>query len=507
MTFPRASGILLHPTSLPGPHGIGDLGPEAYRFVDFLHSAGHKLWQVLPLNPTGYGDSPFQCFSASAGNPLLLNLARLVEQGILSATDLNEIPEWPLETVDYGNVITFKMPLLKKAAINFLKGGPAHDRRRFEDFCQTNANWLDDFALFTAVKDTQNLVAWTHWPADIATRNPEAVRDWTSRLNPEIEAIKYWQFEFTQQWQALREYAAERNIRIIGDIPIYVAHDSADVWANRDLFWLDDKGNALKISGVPPDYFSATGQLWGNPIYNWDLLKKTNYKWWVDRFRSAMRLYDIMRIDHFRGFEAYWEVPGGEHTATNGQWVKGPGAELFSVVQSELGELPIIAENLGVITPEVEAIRNQFNYPGMAILQFAFGNDPQGPSFRPHNYERNLVAYTGTHDNDTTAGWWSSKGAGDSIRTADDVLKEHAFARSYLGLKDGEIHWALIRAILASVANTAIIPLQDVLGLGSKARMNLPGTSSGNWRWRARPDALTADMAARLREMNSVYDR
>jgi len=286
-----------------------------------------------------------------------------------------------------------------------------------------------------------------------------------------------------------------------------VAHDSADVWANRDFFWLDDNGNASKISGVPPDYFSATGQLWGNPIYNWDLLKKTNYKWWVDRFRSAMRLYDIMRIDHFRGFEAYWEVPGGESTATNGRWVEGPGAELFSVVQSELGELPIIAENLGVITPGVEAIRTQFNFPGMAILQFAFGNDPQGPSFRPHNYERNLVAYTGTHDNDTTAGWWSSKGAGDSIRTADDVLKEHAFARAYLGLKNGEIHWALIRAILASVANTAIIPLQDVLGLRSMARMNLPGTSSGNWRWRARPDALTADVAARLREMNSVYDR
>src|SRR6185369_11801236 len=272
-------------------------------------------------------------------------------------------------------------------------------------------------ALFMAVKDTQNIVAWTHWPADIAARKPEAVRDWTSRRAPEIEAIKYWQFEFTQQWQSLRDYARERNIRIIGDIPIYVAHDSADVWANREFFWLDAAGNASKISGVPPDYFSATGQLWGNPIYNWQRLKETNYNWWVGRFRAAMRLYDIMRIDHFRGFEAYWEVPGGESTAQNGKWVKGPGAELFSVVQSELGELPIIAENLGVITPEVEAIRTQFNYPGMAILQFAFGNDPQGPSFRPHNYERNLVAYTGTHDNDTTAGWWSSKGAGDSIRT------------------------------------------------------------------------------------------
>jgi 4-alpha-glucanotransferase len=507
MTFPRASGILLHPTSLPGPHGIGDLGAESYRFLDFLQSAGHKLWQVLPLNPTGYGDSPFQCFSASAGNPLLINLDRFVDKGTLSKADLKDAPVWPLENVDYGRVIAFKTPLLKKAAQNFLESVTSDDRRRFEGFCQANANWLDDFALFMAVKDTQNLVSWTRWPADIAARKPDALRDWSTRLAHEIEAIKYWQFEFTQQWQDLRAYARERNIRIIGDIPIYVAHDSADVWANREYFCLDAKGNPSKISGVPPDYFSSSGQLWGNPIYNWALLKKTGYKWWIERFRSAMRLYDIMRIDHFRGFEAYWEVPAGETTAINGQWIKGPGAELFSVMQSELGELPIIAENLGVITPEVEAIRHQFRFPGMAILQFAFGNDPQGPSFRPHNYDRNLVAYTGTHDNDTTAGWWSSKGTDDSIRTAEDVLKEHAFARAYLGLKDDAICWAMIRAILASVANTAMIPLQDVLGLGSQARMNLPGTSSGNWRWRVRPDALTDELASKLREMNTVYDR
>jgi 4-alpha-glucanotransferase len=358
-----------------------------------------------------------------------------------------------------------------------------------------------------AVKDTQDLVAWTKWPADIASRETEAVRVWQAKLASEIEAIKYWQFEFSQQWQSLRTYAHERDIRIIGDIPIYVAHDSADVWADRENFWLDAQGNPSRIAGVPPDYFSSNGQLWGNPIYNWPLLRKAGYRWWIERFRSAMRLYDIMRIDHFRGFEAYWEVPAGETTAIHGRWIKGPGAELFSVVHAELGDLPIIAENLGVITPEVEAIRNQFGFPGMAILQFAFGNDPQGPSFRPHNYDRNLVAYTGTHDNDTTAGWWASGGAADSIRTAEDVLKEHAFARAYLGLQDEAIHWVLIRTILASVANTAIVPLQDVLGLGSQARMNLPGTSSGNWRWRMRPGSLTDEITTRLRTMNTDYDR
>lgn len=507
MTFPRASGILLHPTSLPAPHGIGDLGPEAYAFVDFLEAAGHKLWQVLPLNPTGYGDSPFQCFSASAGNPLLISLDRLVEKGTLSKAELNDLPACPLETVDYGRVIAFKTPLLKKAARNFLESATTEDRRQFEEFCLANANWLNDFSLFMAVKDTQDLVAWTKWPADIASRETEAVRVWQAKLASEIEAIKYWQFEFSQQWQSLRTYAHERDIRIIGDIPIYVAHDSADVWADRENFWLDAQGNPSRIAGVPPDYFSSNGQLWGNPIYNWPLLRKAGYRWWIERFRSAMRLYDIMRIDHFRGFEAYWEVPAGETTAIHGRWIKGPGAELFSVVHAELGDLPIIAENLGVITPEVEAIRNQFGFPGMAILQFAFGNDPQGPSFRPHNYDRNLVAYTGTHDNDTTAGWWASGGAADSIRSAEDVLKEHAFARAYLGLQDEAIHWVLIRTILASVANTAIVPLQDVLGLGSQARMNLPGTSSGNWRWRMRPGSLTDEITTRLRTMNTDYDR
>jgi 4-alpha-glucanotransferase len=327
------------------------------------------------------------------------------------------------------------------------------------------------------------------------------------RLDDQIRAHKYWQFEFARQWQRLRDYAHQRGIQIIGDVPIYVAHDSADVWANREFFCLDPAGNPAKIAGVPPDYFSATGQCWGNPIYDWVRLKQTGYRWWIDRFRSALRLYDIVRIDHFRGFEAYWEIPGDETTAVRGEWRKGPGADLFSVLQAALGQLPIIAENLGVITPEVEAIRHQFEFPGMAILQFAFGNDPQGPSFRPHNYVRNLVAYTGTHDNDTVVGWWNSAGTTDSIRTPEDVVKEHKFAQSYLGFTNEPIHWVMIRAVLASIANLAVIPLQDILGLGGEARMNLPGRPSGYWRWRCLPGALTEELASRLRELNSVYDR
>jgi 4-alpha-glucanotransferase len=506
MKFPRASGILLHPTSLPGPYGIGDFGPEAYRFADFLHESGCRLWQVLPLNPTGYGDSPFQSFSASAGNPLLISLEKLVDKGVLAKAELTNIPRFPDEQVDYGAVIKIKTPLLRKAAERFLQGD-SPEQNQFEEFCRANSGWLDDFALFMAVKNTQDLVAWPKWPAEIAQRRPEAIRDWSTRLASDIEAIKYWQFEFFQQWSELREYCHQRGIQIIGDIPIYVAHDSADVWANRQYFSLDECGNATKVAGVPPDYFSATGQLWGNPIYNWPAMKEDRYAWWIERFRAALRLYDVIRIDHFRGFEAYWEVPGSDTTAANGTWVKGPGAELFSAVQAELGDLPIIAENLGVITPEVEAIRHQFGFPGMAILQFAFGNDPQGPSFRPHNYVRELVAYTGTHDNDTVIGWWMSSGANDSIRTPEDVKKEHEFARAYLAFESEPVNWVLVRTILRSVANTAVAPLQDVLGLGSSARMNLPGTSSGNWRWRLKPGVLVKPLAARLREMNQMYDR
>ncbi|HEX3740260.1 MAG TPA: 4-alpha-glucanotransferase [Terriglobales bacterium] len=506
MDFPRSSGILLHPTSLPGPHGVGDFGPEAYRFVDFLRSAGQKLWQVLPLNPTGYADSPFQCFSASAGNPLLISLDRLADRGLISTNDLRSVATFPLETVDYDAAHRFKMPLLQKAAKNFFEDASAEDRSRLEEFSQANAIWLDDFALFMVVKEAHGFVAWTQWPQDIASREPKAMQRWSEKLAVSIAAQKFFQFECFRQWQELRDYGRERNIRIIGDIPIYIAHDSADVWANRQFFLLDEHGTPLRVAGVPPDYFSATGQLWGNPIYNWPLLKQTGYEWWIARMRSALRLYDVVRIDHFRGFEAYWEVLGTE-TAANGRWVKGPGGELFSVLRQALGNLPIIAENLGVITPEVEAIRHEFGFPGMAILQFAFGNDPQAPMFKPHNYVRDLVAYTGTHDNDTVAGWWASTGSGDSIRTPEDVAKEHAYARAYLDFKDDPINWVLIRGVMSSIANTAMAPMQDVLGLDSKARMNLPGTSSGNWKWRMKPGAATDEIAARLKQMVFLYDR
>lgn len=507
MNFPRSSGVLLHPTSLPGPHGVGDIGPEAYRFVDFLRSAGQKLWQVLPLNPTGYGDSPFQCLSAIAGNPLLISLDRLADQGLLNRSALASVPAFPVETADYGAVTKFKMPLLQKVAANFFASASAADRRGFEEFSRVHKSWLDDFALFMAVKEAQGQVSWTRWPLDIAARQADAMGRESDRLAASISAQKFFQYEFFQQWQALRAYGRERDIRIVGDVPIYVAHDSADVWSNRQFFLLDERGSPLKIAGVPPDYFSATGQCWGNPIYNWPLLKQNRFQWWVQRLRSALRLYDFVRIDHFRGFEAYWEVPAHTTTAFNGRWVKGPGGELFSELRRELGDLPIIAENLGVITPEVEALRHEFALPGMAILQFAFGNDPQAPTFKPHNYVRDLVAYTGTHDNDTVVGWWNSSGGADSTRTPEDVVKEHAYARAYLGFKDDPVHWVMIRSIMSSVANTAIVPMQDILGLGSEARMNLPGMASGYWKWRMRPGAASQEIAARLKDLATLYDR
>lgn len=507
MNFPRRSGLLLHPTSLPGRAGIGDLGIEAYRFVDFLERSGSKLWQVLPLNPTGYGDSPFQCLSAVAGNPLLISIEKLAERGFLSQRDLDPLPAFPSDAVDYDAVYRHRIPLLAKAAHNFFETVDAAERKEFELFCQSNAEWLDDFSSFMACKNAHGGLPWPRWANEIAVRQPRALEHWRGQLAAQINEIKYCQFEFFRQWDTLRSYAHDHGIHIIGDIPVYVAHDSADVWAHREFFSLTTEGNPITVAGVPPDYFTATGQLWGNPIYRWDALKSTGYKWWVERFRAAFRLYDILRIDHFRGFEAYWEVPATESTAMHGRWIKGPGADIFSALKKQLGELPIIAENLGVITEEVEQIRDQFGFPGMAILQFAFGNDPQGPSFRPHNYVRNLVAYTGTHDNDTVAGWWNSTGGTDSIRTPEDVVKEHAYARTYLGGEDEPINWRMIRAVLASVADTAIIPLQDVLGLGSEARMNLPGSSRGNWRWRFLPDALNPDSAARLLRLNRAYDR
>jgi 4-alpha-glucanotransferase len=504
----RSSGILLHFTSLPGRFGIGDLGPCAYEFADFLHAAGQKLWQVLPLHPTGYGDSPYQCFSAFAGNPLLLSLERLRDQGLLQPQDLAQAPPFPEDFVDYGPAIEFKRPVLRKAAQAFFADASSVGRADFEQFCQSASPWLDDYALFMACKDAFHGITWTRWDAPIRRREPQTVSEWSSKLAPEVQAYKYWQFEFFRQWNELKSYCHERGIRFMGDIPIYVAQDSADVWAHPELFYLDDQGLPTVVAGVPPDYFSATGQLWGNPIYRWELLAAHGYTWWIERFRAMLALFDWVRLDHFRGFEAYWEVPAGEPTAMRGRWVKGPGEDFLAALQAALGNLPIVAENLGVITPAVEQLRKKFGLPGMSLLQFAFGADAQASSFRPHNYSRDLMAYTGSHDNDTTVGWWTSSGAGDSTRTADEVLEEHDFARTYLDFQaDAEINWVMIRAVLASVADTAIIPLQDVLGLGSTSRMNLPGTVSGNWKWRLRPGALTPELSARLRKLVTLYDR
>ncbi len=497
----------MHVSSLPGRQGIGDLGQPAYEFADFLAGAGQKLWQVLPVNPTGYGDSPYQGFSAFAGNPLFIDLEAIREQGHLTRADLEGAPVFPSQLVDFGAVIHFKLDALGRAARHFLAHATLSERQEFDAFCRQNSSWLDEYALFMACKGVHQGAVWTNWEPGIRQRDAAALEKWRARLAGEVEMFKYCQLEFHCQWNRLKTYCHERGIRIMGDIPIYVAHDSADVWAHPELFQLNEQGEPDAVAGVPPDYFSATGQLWGNPIYRWDVLANSGYGWWIDRFRAALNCFDMVRLDHFRGFEAYWEIPAGSATAATGRWVKGPGAHFFHAMKAELGELPLVAENLGVVTPEVEALRNEFGFPGMSLLQFAFGNDPQAPSFRPHNYFRGLAAYTGGHDNDTTVGWWTSAGAGDSTRTAEDVLKERAFTRTYLGFENEPIHWVFIRTVLASVADLAVIPLQDLLGLGSEARMNLPGTVKGNWKWRYRTGELTQKLQDRLRELTRIYDR
>ncbi len=507
MRFPRSSGILLHPTSLPGRFGIGDMGPQARRFVDFLAETGQKLWQVLPLGPTGFGDSPYQCFSALAGNPLLISPERLAEQGWLEQSALIEAPRFPESEVDFARVIPSKTAILESAARAFLANASASERARFQSFCDLNQDWLEDFALFMALKQKNGFAVWSGWGPGIRRREAGTLAECREKFAEAIAIHKFLQFVFFSQWEELRGYARSRGVRLMGDVPIYVAHDSADVWVNPQYFELDADGNPAVVAGVPPDYFSATGQLWGNPIYRWSALESDGYRWWLRRFRAVLDLVDMIRLDHFRGFEAYWEVPAGETTAVHGRWVKGPGAELFRAARAALGELPLVAENLGVITPEVEAIRAEFGFPGMSILQFAFGNDPQAASFRPHNYPHELVAYTGTHDCDTTVGWWTSEGRGESTRSADDIRREREFACAYLDTDGNEIHWAFIRTLLASVADTVLIPLQDVLGLGSEARMNQPATIGGNWRWRYRAEVLTDAVARRLAELTRIYER
>lgn len=497
MSFKRASGILLHPTSFPSRFGIGELGLEAYRFIDFLVESSQQLWQILPLGPTGYGNSPYASFSALAGNPLLISLEQLQEQELLTEEDFAALPEFPVDKVDYDLVTKIKIPLLQKACENFKTKASEIQHKDFTAFCESKAHWLDDFALFMALREAHEGTSWHTWERNISKSNPEVLQEWKQRLEGEVFFHKFLQFEFFRQWSKIKEYANSQGIQIIGDIPIYVAHDSADVWAHPEIFCLDETtGEPSLMAGVPPDYFSETGQLWGNPVYKWDKLQQDDFGWWVQRFESLLEYVDIIRIDHFRGFESYWAVKQGETTAIHGEWIKAPGEEFFQVLNDKLGKLPIMAEDLGIITPDVEALRDRFDFPGMKILLFAFGGGPDNP-YLPFIYERNCVVYTGTHDNNTTIGWFDQI----SGHEKENVLR-------YLGCISSEgVNWDFIRLALSSVANQAIIPMQDILGLGGEAQMNFPSKAEGNWEWRYRPDALTHQLRDRLKTLTYTYGR
>lgn len=502
----RASGILLHPTSLPGRFGIGDLGVEAYRFAEFLAASGQRFWQVLPLGPTGYGDSPYQCLSAFAGNTLLISPDRLVDEGLLSRDDLRPIPQFSSERVSFGAVIEYKKKILAKAHENFTHEAGDELRADFAAFCKSAGEWLEDYALYRVLKDENGGGSWDTWDPLRAGREERALTSAAELFLDRIEAEKFYQYIFFRQWSDLARYCRERGIKIIGDMPIYVAYDSADVWTRRTSFKLDDDARPRVVAGVPPDYFSATGQLWGNPVYDWERMKSDGFDWWIRRMRATLDMVDLVRIDHFRGFAACWEVPAGETTAKRGRWVKAPGRELFATLLQALGNLPIIAEDLGVITAEVEALRDDFGFPGMRVLQFAFRSDATNLDL-PHNYVRNSVVYTGTHDNDTTIGWFNSKAGEGSTRDDEQIGEECAYCLKYLRSDGTEINWDFIAAAFASVADTAIVPLQDVLGLDSRARMNLPASGEGNWTWRFDARALTDELSRRLKELTELYGR
>ncbi len=459
------------------------------------------------MRPTGYGDSPYQSLSAFAGNPLLISPDLLLEDGYLEASDLDDRPPFPPGRVEFSRVVSYKKRLLRRAQERFNDMAPEQLRAEFAEFRLENAWWLDDFTLFMALKQAHEERPWWEWEEGLARRDSNSVESWRSRTQSEREYFSLQQFIFFRQWNGLKDFCNRQGIRIMGDVPIFVAADSSDVWGNQELFLLDGSGRPTAVAGVPPDYFSETGQLWGNPLYRWDVMAESGYDWWIARIRAEFELVDLLRVDHFRGFDAYWAVPADHETAIHGEWVPGPGHALFEALTSALGELPIVAENLGVITPESEDLRTRFGFPGMAILQFAFGTDSGASSFRPHNYARDLVVYTGTHDNDTAVGWWLSTGENDSTRTPEEVEREKARAREYLSTDGHEIHWTLIRWALSSVANIAIIPVQDILGLGSEARMNRPGKGTENWSWRFSDEALTEGCARRLRELSRIYGR
>lgn len=493
MAFSRAAGILLHPTSLPGPWGIGTIGPPAYRFVDTLHAAGIQLWQVLPLGPTGYGDSPYSALSAFAGNPFLIALEPLIDEGWLTREETAVLDGLPETHVDFGRVVPGKMQVLWSAFARY-RGRHEHSED-LDAFRATNASWLEDFSFFMALKDRHGGASWVEWEPSLRAREPEALDAARRELADSIDFHCFVQMLFFQQWESLKEYANGRGMQIVGDIPIFVANDSSDVWGHQHLFQLDPSGTQIVDAGVPPDYFSATGQLWGNPHYRWDVMEADGFSWWIARFRQLLRMVDMVRLDHFRGFAAAWAVPHGYPTAEIGEWVPAPGVKLFSAVRDALGEVPIIAENLGVITPDVEEMRHAFGYPGMYILQFAFSTDAQDASL-PHNIERNSAVYTGTHDNDTTVGWFEKS-----------EPEEQAFVRRYLRTLCTDVSWDLMRAAFASVAVLAIVPLQDVLRLGSAARMNMPGRASGNWSWRFTEGAITELQVTGLRDLAETYGR
>lgn len=505
MHLARSGGILLHPTSLPGPYGIGDLGPRAHDFIDWLADSGCRLWQILPLGPTGYGDSPYQCFSAFAGNPFLVSPDLLVRDGLLSDSDLDRRPdlsvgEVPADHVDYGAVIPWKLGLLERAFERFQERAPVDLCEELAVFCAENAEWLDDYSLFMALKELHGGGSWTQWPARVRLRDPRALADARQSLADALVRHSFYQLVFFRQWSSLRDHAHRQGIQIIGDVPIYAADDSADVWAHGDLFQLDDQSRPTVVAGVPPDYFSPTGQLWGNPLYRWEAHRRTGYRWWLGKLRAALQMADLVRLDHFRGLAEYWEIPAGNHTAEFGRWVRGPAEDfLDAVVRSLRGasgdqDLPIIAEDLGENAADVRDLLDRYRLPGMKILQFGF-SDAKNP-FLPHNYTPNCVAYTGTHDNDTARGWLDSAPS-----------REVRFALDYLNTSPGDFAWDLIRGVWSSVAVLAIVPMQDVLGLGREARMNYPSRADGNWAWRLRDDELTEPLAARLRQLNELYGR
>lgn len=496
--FTRSAGILLHPTSLPSKFGIGDLGPNAYRFIDFLAETKQKLWQILPLGPTSFGDSPYQCLSAFAGNPLLISFEKLVEDGIALKNILENIPEFPEEKVLYGDVIEYKFEILELVFKYFKENPNKTINEKFEKFCEEEKNWLDDYALFVAIKDYFDGKAWNDWESDISQRKREALEYFRDYLKEEIEFQKFVQFLFFKQWIELKTYSNSKGIKIIGDLPIFVAFDSGDVWVNRHLFEVSEDGKPLFIAGVPPDYFSPTGQRWGNPHYKWDLMEQDDYKWWRERISSLLKVTDIIRIDHFRGFYNYWKIPGDAPTAETGEWVLGPGEKFFSTIEKYFGKLPIIAEDLGILVPEVYELRDKFNFPGMKILQFAFGTNGE-KKFLPHRYIRNCVVYTGSHDNDTTLGWWNSI-QNDGTDTKEFFLK-------YSGSDGKDICKDMIRLAYSSVADIVIIPLQDFLRLGSEARMNFPGRPDGNWSWRFKWNQISDELKEEMKTFVEIFER